>query len=188
MHTLTQLLQNCLICSSCHSSLNGLYKPFVWTSILWTPHVSGNETEKQRKLRLRTEVETCVPKPPTPSKLSTSKCIFKHFSFLSHGKKNTKPEIQTFQKQTTVQSDAVSSFSLLRQLQTTPCQLLPLSRHSRANAHHNVVDFAAPTGNNISSFETKQELSTSHDTRSWKPNVSNISEKTLSRKTQVYNL
>lgn len=119
----------------------------------------------------------CQSHPPH-SKLSTSKCILKHFSFLSHGKKNTKPEIQTFQTRTTVQSDAVSSFSLLRQLQTTPCQLLPLSRYSRANAHHSVVDFAAPIGNNISSFETKQELSTSHDTRSQKPNVSNISEKT----------
>lgn len=107
--------------------------------------------------------------------------FLKHFSFLSHGKekKNTKTETQTFQTRITVQSDAVSSFSLLRRLQTTPRQLLPLSRYSRTNAHQNVVDFAAPTGNNTGSFETKQKLSTSHDTKTQKLNASNICEKTL---------
>lgn len=115
--------------------------------------------------------------------------FLKHFGFLSHRKeKKPKPESQIFQTRTTAQSDAVSSFSLLRQLQTTPCQLLPLSRYSRANAHQNVVDFAAAIGNNIGSFERKQESSTSHDTKSWKLNASNIREKTLSRKTQVYDV
>lgn len=189
LYTLTQLLQNCLICSSCYSSLMGLYQPFAWTSILWIPDVSGNETEKQRKLRLWAEVETCVPKSPTPCTLSTSKCIFGtfQFSFSWKGKKEPNQKLKP-SKQTTVQSDAVSSFSLLRQLQTTPCQLLPLSRYSRANAHQNVVNFAAAIGNNIGSFATEQGSSTSHDTKSWKPNASNICEKTLSRKNHVYYL
>lgn len=102
LYTLTQLLQNCLICSSCYSSLTGLYQPFAWTSILWIPDVSSNETEKQRKLGLWAEVESSVPKSPTPCTLSTSKCIFGtfQFSFSWKGKKEPNQKLKP-SKQTT---------------------------------------------------------------------------------------
>lgn len=137
-----------------------LLKGAVPALCLWIPRVSGKETGKQRKFGFWAEVETCVLNSPIPSKLSTSKCIFDTLVFfLMERKEKNKPETQTFQTPTTVQRDAVSSFSLLRQLQTTPCQLLPLSRYSRANAHQHVAGFPVPIGNNTGSFETKQELS-----------------------------
>lgn len=181
---LTQLLQSCysLICGSRYSSLKGLYQPFAWTGILWIPDVSGKEIEQGRKLELWTEVKTCTPESPAPSKLPFGKCIFETFLLYVSWKGRKKKQTTNWNLLNMNHSAKWCSviFLTFKTAPVAPYQLIPLSRYSRANAHQNVVDFAAAIGNYIGSFETRQEPSTSHDTESWKTNASSTCEKTLS--------
>lgn len=129
------------------------YQSFSLAGILCIPDVSGKETEKERMLGPGAELETCSLQHHL--NFPSANIFLKHLSFLSHRMKKKTPNLSN------VKHGAKWCSVIFLTLKTAPYQLVPFSMHSRANAHQNVIDFAAAIAKNRGSFETRQEPSTS---------------------------